>query len=304
MVMKRKSSVHSACIDPKKKETQNKPLTKADLIQEIKTLKSLNIALEEELKKKDETIADLKSKVTFDANEKIPTVSISTETQTLTKDINIPCLLCVYVASCEEELNWHMGEEHDTEKFFDTDFPCDVCGKWCRSATDLINHLKRHDIGSTKKRSDSRISQNECVSCNFCDENFTTKHNLMMHNKRQHRDKVSLCWNSSQGACTFGDELCWFIHGETSERISEVLNCRICEKEFPTKNNLLLHKKNEHRKFVQKCQNITNCRYVENCWFLHEEQENEYIENRNMIERLVNKIENLTKKIINLENKI
>ena len=46
-----------------------------------------------------------------------------------------------------DELKWHMAEEHDvpTDMFFDSDFPCDICGKCCRSGSDLINHLKKHE---------------------------------------------------------------------------------------------------------------------------------------------------------------
>ena len=51
MVLKRKQSVHSTCIDTKKTITAKKPPSKADLVQELKEIKKINYALEEENQK-------------------------------------------------------------------------------------------------------------------------------------------------------------------------------------------------------------------------------------------------------------
>jgi hypothetical protein len=37
--------------------------------------------------------------------------------QTYTHEIQICCNVCIYVATSEEELNWHMGEADDLAKF-------------------------------------------------------------------------------------------------------------------------------------------------------------------------------------------
>ena len=59
MVLKRKSSVHATCIDPKKTSGPKKAPTKADLQEDLKmtksnlkTTKDLNDALLEEVKEK------------------------------------------------------------------------------------------------------------------------------------------------------------------------------------------------------------------------------------------------------------
>ena len=96
----------------KKKTTPRKPPTKSDLTQEIKILKNLNDALEKENKTQAEIIAALQEKL---ASKKALGVSISTETESSSKDIEIPCYICVYIATCEEELSWHTGEEHDLQ---------------------------------------------------------------------------------------------------------------------------------------------------------------------------------------------
>ena len=62
--------------------------------------------------------------------------------------LQIPCRICIYVATCEEEINWHLDDEHDvkTDMYFETDFPCEICGKWCRSEADLTFHLKNMSL--------------------------------------------------------------------------------------------------------------------------------------------------------------
>ena len=42
---------------------------------------------------------------------------------------------------------WHVVEEHEVpiDMFFDSDFPCDICGKCFRSPSDLVNHIKKHE---------------------------------------------------------------------------------------------------------------------------------------------------------------
>ena len=49
-IMKRKQSSHVVCIDPAKKGIQKKAATKAELVQEINELKTLNEALNDENK--------------------------------------------------------------------------------------------------------------------------------------------------------------------------------------------------------------------------------------------------------------
>ena len=127
MVIKRKPSVHGVC-EPKKKVVPSKPPSKADLLQEIKTLKSLNDSLEEEMKKMAETIEALEDKVAHKNDKRESKVCISSQVQTYSETTQVPCNICIFVATCEEELNWHMGEEHNlpTDSYFDSDYPCDI----------------------------------------------------------------------------------------------------------------------------------------------------------------------------------
>ena len=61
MVLKRKQSAHSVFIVPKKTNVAKKPITKAELVKEIK-VKQINDAIEEDIKSNDEIIAILEKK--------------------------------------------------------------------------------------------------------------------------------------------------------------------------------------------------------------------------------------------------
>ena len=95
MVLKRKQSAHSVCIVPKKTNVPvKKSVTKADLCEEIKGLKQINDAMEEDIKNSDETIANLiKKEDTYletikeleekIKNVKLPSLSKSSDCQTI-----------------------------------------------------------------------------------------------------------------------------------------------------------------------------------------------------------------------------
>ena len=146
MVMKRKISAHAVCINPKNMNVPKKPPTKADLNSELKLTKDdlklnkeLNDNLLEEVKNNEEAIAILKEKEKKHL-EVIHSLKLevgilrggkscsSSECQIFFEDIRIPCNSCIYHATCEEELNWHMEEAHDLSSYsyFDKDFYCEI----------------------------------------------------------------------------------------------------------------------------------------------------------------------------------
>ena len=144
----------------------NKPQTKSDLLSKMETIKQLNDALLEEVKNNEEAILILEGK----ENEYIEAIKIlaekvenlrrdtsskangDLETQTSLDtgetELQLPFRICIYVAKCEDELSWHMDDEHalNTDMHFQTDFPCEICGKWCRTESDLTYHLIKHEF--------------------------------------------------------------------------------------------------------------------------------------------------------------
>ena len=188
--------------------------------------------------------------------------------QTFSSDIQICCNKCIFVATCEEELNWHMFDVHELpdDLNFDTDFYCDVCSKWCKSESDLLIHKEEH-------------------------------------NKKT--DKV--CSFFLRGICIYGDEKCWFSHKSDNDQVSGTANlytCNLCEKYFTNEGAIMKHRKTEHPANVSECKNIQNgsCRFKEEkCWFKHSEIDIFQKEHPEIIEKLFSILETFTNRIDSLE---
>ena len=155
------------------------------------------------------------------------------------------------------------------------------------------------------------IKQKHGLQCKFCEECFESKRELMEHRKKEHTERVSVCWKFTSGQCEYGIEKCWFNHGtERSET-----KCNFCEQTFPNMSEFLTHRKKYHLQFVPPCRNLPNgaCNYTnENCWFNHkdnemtnenENNENEIEENREVIQKIFKMMENFTKEIIQIKER-
>ena len=107
------------------------------------------------------------------------------------EELQIPCSICIYIATCE--LSWHIEDEHDikTDIHFERDFPCKIF-KWCRTNADLTYHLKKHESDRLPCESQSLVNESVMMSCNFCDIKFETKNDLMIHKKKEHSKKEAI----------------------------------------------------------------------------------------------------------------
>ena len=149
-------------------------------------------------------------------------------------------------------------------------------------------------------------------TCNFCDNNFKTKRDMMKHKKKQHREKLADCWQFATGNCQYGDEHCWFNHLRSDFQPEPVeIKCILCEKVFKTHSEFLKHKKQHHKQHVSKCKNADNgtCRYGnELCWFVHEsnertsENERSINYNQEVFEKIFSLIEKITERVVIVEN--
>ena len=76
-----------------------------------------------------ESIRILEERLKNLTSDKSPKAKADSETQTSLDPgdpvLQIPCKICKHVATCEEEINWHLDDEHDvkTDMYFETDFP-------------------------------------------------------------------------------------------------------------------------------------------------------------------------------------
>ena len=188
-------------------------------------------------------------------------ISTSQETRTSIGTIDpdgpllISCNFCIYVATCEEEVNWLMTEEHMTDDkiWFQTDFYCNVCWRWCQSEEKLNKHEKEHMTN---------------LKCKFCEKRFETMSDLMKHKKKDHEQHVSVCRNYDGGNCEYEDKECWFIHN-TNQEVKP--KCILCAKTFHSRCEFLKHKKAIHPQLVSNCNNKETCKFEDNnqCWFIH-----------------------------------
>ena len=248
--------------DKNKISAPSKIQTKSDMLAKMETMQQLNDALLEEVKNNEEAIAILEGKekkyeeAIKSLEERVKNLKSETslksqvdlETQTSSNpgdtEPQIPCRLCIYVATCEEQLNWHMDDEHDlnTDMYYETDFPCEICGKWCRTGADLTYHLKKHEVVKSVHPKEGKtcsyfldgccvFDSNECwfnhpdlskvdsvsrtlksLKCRFCEKTFQNKSELMVHRKLEHPQKISACKKEMDGSCRFGDDKCWYAH--------------------------------------------------------------------------------------------
>jgi hypothetical protein len=98
-------------------------------------------------------------------------------------ELLIPCGNCVYVATCEEEFSWHIDYEHviNTDMQYETDFPCEICAKWCRTEANQTHQLKRHAYESDSLSLDTG---DDMMACNFCKRRCKTNKEVMVHKRR------------------------------------------------------------------------------------------------------------------------
>ena len=110
------------------------------------------------------------------------------------------------------------------------------------------------------------------ITCHYCKTKLKTREDLMIHRKKVHREKVSICRHFIEGKCYFENDECWFIH----DTPVAMFKCAFCDKEFPIKTDLMNHRKKEHKLNVKQCMKARSgeCNYNMNCWHTHEEVEN------------------------------
>ena len=167
MALKRKIETESrngptaSKVKAKVVETKKKPLTKNELLLKYKALEEKHEIL---VKDHDRNV----QKITWLEKQKSPKQSKDQESQTRADFVEISCIDCIFLASSEDELNWHMGEEHEKDwiSYFDTDFPCSVCDRWCKTQKELNRHIQVFHGKRVKSCS---------LGCHNCDENIVNK---------------------------------------------------------------------------------------------------------------------------------
>ena len=221
----------------------------------VKTLQEKYDNLIEENKKNVALIAELKEELAELAAAKNPTKGTeSKETQTKSEFQDYPCNECVYSASCMEELDWHFENDHDYSEPEESPSPftCYICQKRNKNKGELMRHRKiqhpetirtcrffvqgscdfpdsvcwfDHTLSDKKIETSSTQTLKE-YKCGFCHETFVNKNLFMKHRKRFHNENIQPCRDIQHGSCIYGEELCWFKHGnEIQTAQAEIQEC-------------------------------------------------------------------------------
>ena len=143
-----------------------------------------------------------------------------------------------FEASNNTELCWHQSKKHGWPQNRDnldmSEGPryCNKCDYQAEDEYDLDAHTwSEHDDDDEEIEECSLEINRYSFGCNICEENFDTKRDLMNHKKKQHYDRVEMCWRFAN--CSYADTDCWFRHYQTAQVTeSSTVNCNLCDKEL------------------------------------------------------------------------
>ena len=188
---------------------------------------------------------------------------------------------------------------------------CNICDYEAEDGYQLDAHVwSDHDDDVEE---DLPENNQHIIGCNICEEKFENMRDLMKHKKKEHSDRVAMCWKFASGNCIYGDTDCWFQHYQTEGDTEPAVNCNLCEKDFRCKTDLLRHRKTQHRQQVPRCRHEKNGNCIfgrRYCWFIHEnlktglENENieeEIEENSDVIQKVFGMLETMTERIMKME---
>jgi hypothetical protein len=92
--------------------SDKRPPLKTEILEKLTALKETYDALDCENKKNINLIKCFQEEITLLKNQKSTSNKGMKGSQTFTPYFQICCNICIYVATCKKELNWHMGEDH------------------------------------------------------------------------------------------------------------------------------------------------------------------------------------------------
>ena len=117
----------------------------------------------------------------------------------------------------ENKLNPVEIEKNSKLRLIQTDEPdimrCNECEYPAEDLYDFGEHM--YDCHALSG------SNEESISCNYCDDKFQAKAEIMKHKKGKHNEKVRKCRYFSAGNCIFGSEKCWYKHDKLENDSNE-----------------------------------------------------------------------------------
>ena len=178
------------------------------------------------------------------------------------------CKICKDNFESKVDFESHMKIKHSKQ------WNCDQCAFQASTRTILMNHCKITQ-GHKPANHKQRLGETGVIECYTCRGEFRNYHDLMNHRKEEHPSHKK-CRYYLKGECKFSSHDCWYIHedeqtssnntGKTSDEL-----CYVCKKSFPTKYDMMEHKKKNHPSQIP-CKNFEqgDCdRSSDECWNKH-----------------------------------
>ena len=104
---------------------------------------------------------------------------------------------------------------------------CNKCDYQAKDGKNLDAHTwSEHTDDDEEIKECSLESNHHSFGCNIYEEKFDTKRDLMNHKKKQHYDRVAMCWRFAFAYCSYADTDCYFRHCQTAQVTeSSTVNC-------------------------------------------------------------------------------
>ena len=185
-------------------------------------------------------------------------------------------------------------------------FRCDECEYPAEDLCELGEHIYfNHNSDNCE----------DIYNCNFCEETFESKTELMTHKKNNHEENITICKYFMEDKCAFDAKKCWYSHNKLDEESSrqplKEYICVLCKETFQVKSEFMKHKKSNHSNNVSLCKNNKNsltCKFDENCWFIHDNNLTKNIsenqQNNEVTEKIFKMLEQFTERIESLEKEL
>ena len=186
-------------------------------------------------------------------------------------DIRSYSCICENVFVTQEKLDEHYQNNHIEKHFL-----CDDCD--FQATTGLI--LKKHMQQVHHRPSELMLSDElgSFLKCRDCDNEFTSKPDLMDHRRDNHSELIRKCKYLREGTCRYPDSVCWYNH-DTQQKAPETNNegrfkCHTCENKYSSKSQLMKHRKLVHPDILPLCKDGNRCTFSrDECRFRHDDQQ-------------------------------
>ena len=202
---------------------------------------------------------------------------------------NSVCPHCKKVFIIKNQLTAHTQNEHSNIKLH----ICKYCNKHFQDEESLKDHedathqfnclecdhqthnesaLRKH-IDIAHKASVSEKPEGMGFKCATCAQCFEKKDSLMNHRRYTHGKSKTKCkYNIPPSVCKKGERECAFDHNPALSKPNE-FTCTACKEMFPTKSQVLNHRKTNHPEKVPMCRSIKEeliCQFSP-CRYNHEQ---------------------------------